>query len=68
MECLLLFGAESSFPFLFKNIRAMYRTVKLRFVLCGHETWFLASKEGRLRIFENRVERRNPSRKAIRVL
>jgi hypothetical protein len=60
MECLLLFGAESSFPFLFKNVRAMYRTLTLPYVLCGHETWFVTNKEDRLRI--------NPNSEVIRVL
>jgi hypothetical protein len=38
------------------------------FILCGCETWFLTSKEDRLRIFENRAARRNPNSEAIHVL
>jgi hypothetical protein len=56
------------FPFLLKNVRAMYRTVTLPFVLCGPETWFLTSKECRLRIFASRVVVRNPNSEAIHVL
>ena len=44
---------------LFKNIKIkIYRTVMLRVVLYGCETWSLTLREGcRLRVFENRVLR-----------
>jgi hypothetical protein len=48
------------FSLLSKNVKVkIYRTVILPVVLCGCETWSLKlRKEGRLRIFENRVLRR----------
>ena len=43
-----------------KNLKIkIYRTTVLPVVLCGYETWFLTLREERrLRIFENRLQRR----------
>ena len=60
MECLLLFGAESSvIRLLPKNLKIkIYRTIILPVVLYGCETWSLTLREERrLRVFENRVLR-----------
>jgi hypothetical protein len=60
-ECLLSFGAESfSSTLLSKNTKIrVYRTIILRVVLYGCETWSLTLREEqRLRVFQNRVLRR----------
>jgi hypothetical protein len=50
-----------------KNIKIkIYRTVVLRVVLYGCETWsFILTEEHRLRVFENRVLRRMQERRAV---
>jgi len=55
MEYLLSFGAESS-TLLSKNKKSkVYRTIILRVVTYGCETWSLTLREERrLRVFENR--------------
>jgi len=58
---LLLFGAESSvIQIAVKNLKIkIYRIIIRPVVLYGCETWSLILwKEGRLRVFENRVLRR----------
>jgi hypothetical protein len=51
------FGEFFVFQFAIKKI---YRTIIVRVVLYGCETWCLTlRKEHRLRVFENRVLRRN---------
>jgi hypothetical protein len=41
------------------HLPKMYKSVILRVVLCGCETWsFMLREEHRLRVFENRVPRR----------
>jgi hypothetical protein len=60
-ECLLSFGAESFFfQLVTQNIKiTIYRTIILRVVLYGCETWSLTLREERrLSAFENRVLRR----------
>jgi len=59
-ECLLSFSALFPSSFLSKNIRVkIYRTIIVRVVLYGCETWSLTlTKECRMRVFENRVLRR----------
>jgi hypothetical protein len=60
-ECLLSFGADLlSSSLLSKNTKIkIYRTVILPVVLYGCETWSLTLREEhRLRVFDNRVQRR----------
>jgi hypothetical protein len=57
---LLPFGPETSvFSSAVKNLKIrIYKTIILPVVLYGCETWSLALREHRLRVFENRVLRR----------
>jgi hypothetical protein len=47
-------------PSVFSNVKVkIYKSIILRVVLYGCETWSLALREGhRLRVFENRVQKR----------
>jgi hypothetical protein len=59
-DCYLLLKIILPYRFLSKRINIqIYRTVSLPVVLYGHETWYLTlTVERRMRVFENRVQRK----------